>query len=254
MNYKYIGFSKKVIQSENNLFNSSFYFKKASEDIKSFGSNGLYTKLSNYWNEFTKNISKSGHMDQLNFTVKSLNKLKRKITILDIGGGYGDNYFKFRRFNQSKLKKIEYIILEQNKSLISLGKNFFSKGDKVFFFDKLPKKKISILVMIGTIQYLENFFDILSKVNFESHSYIYFSRSIFSSFLSDYFSVQKISSHEVVEQSIKIHSLDLFEEKMKNKNFNIVFKRKNEYLNKYFKNLKTKKNINYFDILFLRKK
>ena len=111
----------------------------------------------------------------------------------------------------------------------------------MFFLNKLPKKKISILVMIGTIQYLENFFDILSKVNFESHSYIYFSRSIFSSFLSDYFSVQKISSHGVVEQSIKIHSLDLFEEKMKNKNFNIVFKRKNEYLNKYFKNLKTKK-------------
>ena len=155
MNYKYIGFSKKVIQSENNLFNSSFYFNKASEDIKSFGSNGFLTKLRNYWNEFTKNISKSGYMDQLNFTVKSLNKLKRKITILDIGGGYGDNYFKFRRFNQSKLNKIEYIILEQNKSLVSLGK-FFFRGDKVFFLNKLPKK-ISILVMIGTIQYLKIF-------------------------------------------------------------------------------------------------
>ena len=34
MNYKYIGFSKKVIESENNLFNSTFYLKKASDDIK----------------------------------------------------------------------------------------------------------------------------------------------------------------------------------------------------------------------------
>ena len=79
MNYKYIGFSKKVIESENNLFNSTFYLKKASDDIKSFGSNGFLTKLRNYWNEFTKNISKSGYMDQLNFTVKSLNKQKEKL-------------------------------------------------------------------------------------------------------------------------------------------------------------------------------
>ena len=253
MNYKYIGFSKKVIKSENNLFSSTFYLKKASDDIKGFGSNGFLTKLKNYWNEYTKSISKSGYIDQLNLTVKSLNQLKRKITILDIGGGYGDNYFKFRRFNQSNLNKIEYIILEKNKSLVSLGKNFFSKKDKVFFLDELPKKKISILVMIGTIQYIENFFEILKKVNFENQCYIYFSRSIFSSFLSDFFSVQKISSDGIVEQSIKIHSLDLFEEKMKNKNFQIVFKRKNEHLNKYFKNLKSKKNINYFDILFFRK-
>ena len=80
-------------------------------------------------------------MDQLNFTLRSLNKLGRKVTILDIGGGYGDNYFKFRRFNQSKLDKIEYIILEKNKRLVSLGRNFFSKEDKVFFLDKYPKKK-----------------------------------------------------------------------------------------------------------------
>ena len=253
MNYKYIGFSKKVIESEDNLFSSTLYFKKASEDVKSFGSNGFLTKLKNYWNEYTKNISKSGYMDQLNFTITSLSKLKSKITILDIGVGYGDNYFKFRRFNQSKLNKIEYIILEKNKRLVSLGKNFFSKEDKVFFFDKLPKKKISILVMIGTIQYIEDFFDILGKVNFENPCYIYFSRSIFSSFLSDYFSVQKIASQGIIEHSIKIHSLDLFEKKMRDQNFTIIFKRKKEHLNKYFKNLESKKKINYFDILFFRK-
>ena len=253
MNYKYIGFSKKFIESEDNLFNSTFYFNKASEDIKSFGRNNFVNKLKNYWNEYTKNISKSGYMDQLNFTVRSLNKHKRKITILDIGGGYGDNYFKFRRFNQSKLNKIEYIILEKNKRLVSLGKNFFSKEDKVIFIDKFPEKKISILVLIGTIQYIENFFEILRKVNFENPCYIYFSRSIFSSFLSDYFSVQKISSQNIVEQSIKIHSLNLFEKKMKDKNFDIAFKRKNEHLNKYFQNLQSKKKISYFDILFLRK-
>lgn len=253
MNYKYIGFSKKVIQSEDNLFNSTFYLKKAAEDINSFGRNNFVTTLKNYWNEYTKNISKSGYMDQLNYTVRSLNKLRRKVTILDIGGGYGDNYFKFKRFNQSKLNKIEYFILEKNRRLVSLGKNFFSKKDKVFFLDKFPKKRISILVMIGTIQYIEDFFEILRKVNFEKSCYIYFSRSIFSSFISDYFSVQKISSKSTIEQSIKIHSLDLFIKKMKYKNFDIVYIRKKEPLNKYFQNLKSKKEINYFDILFLRK-
>ena len=253
MNYKYIGFSKKVLRSEDNLFNSNLYLKKASFDIKSFGSNDFVTKLKNYWNEFTKDISKSGYMDQLNFTVRFLNKHRRKFTILDFGGGYGDNYFKFRRFNQSKLNKIEYIIFEKNKKLLSLGKKFFSNKDKVIFLDKLPKKKISILLMIGTIQYIENFFEILRKVKFEKSCYIYFSRSIFSSCTTDYFSVQKISSQNIIEQSVKIHSLDLFIKKMKNKNFDSVFSRKNEPLNKYFQNLKSKKNINYYDILFFRK-
>ena len=77
--------------------------------------------------------------------------------------------------------------------------------------------------------------------------------SILSSFDSDYFSVQKITSESIIEQSIKIHSLDLFVEKMKKKNFVIVFKRKNEILNQHFHNLISKKEINYFDILFFRK-
>ena len=83
--------------------------------------------------------------------------------------------------------------------------------------------------MIGTIQYIENFFEILKKVNFEKSSYVYLSRSIFSSFDSDYFSVQKITSESIIEQSIKIHSLDLFVEKMKKKILLSSLKEKMKY-------------------------
>ena len=65
--------------------------------------------------------------------------------------------------------------------------------------------------------------------------------------------MQKIASQGIIEQSIKIHSLDLFEKKMRDQNFTIIFKRKKEHLNKYLKNIKKKKKINYFDILFFRK-
>ena len=39
----------------------------------------------------------------------------------------------------------------------------FERGDQEWL-DKLPKKKISILVMIGTIQYIEDFFHFLRKL------------------------------------------------------------------------------------------
>ena len=36
--------------------------------------------------------------------IPQIYKEKNEIVILDIGGGYGDNFYKFSRFNESKLK------------------------------------------------------------------------------------------------------------------------------------------------------
>ncbi len=252
MKYKYLGFSQRLIKCKNNLFNSDIYFKKALDEVEGFEKNIFLRKLRNIWNEYTKNVSKSGYLDQFNYTIKTILKKKDKISILDLGGGYGDNFYKFRRFNQSKLSKIEYYILEENKRLIDLGKKTFKEEKSIFFKNTIPKKPVSIILMVGTLQYVNNFFELLKKINFEKISYIYFSRSIFSNLDKDYFSKQKLLNNNNVEQQIKIYSLESFTKKMKKNNFKIIFIRKNQLLNHFFKDLRSEKNIYYFDILFSR--
>ena len=71
-------------------------------------------------------IFKSGYLEKFNYAVDYLYKEEKEIVILDLGGGYGDNFYKFIRFNQSKLKKIKYFIVDQDKKLLDYGKKIFA--------------------------------------------------------------------------------------------------------------------------------
>ncbi len=252
MEYKYFGFSHKLIVSKNNLFGSKLYYNKALNELETFEKNVYLRKFKNLWNEYTKNIKKSGNLDELNQLVKFLLKTKKEIRILDIGGGYGDNFYKFRRFNESKLSRIQYFILDENKKLSDLGKFFFSDDKNVFFKERLPEESISIVLLVGTLQYITDFIELLNNLKLESSCYFYFSRTVFSDLNKDFYSIQRLVDKNDIEQSIKIYSLSNFTNLMEKFKFKIAFKRENQLLNHLFLN-KKKKKISYFDILFCRK-
>ena len=69
------------------------------------------------WNEYNRNPEKIGYLDQVSLKINSLLKTKKSIAILDLGGGIGDNFFKLKRYNQSKLSRIKYYIIDENKFL-----------------------------------------------------------------------------------------------------------------------------------------
>ena len=254
IDYKFYGYSKRPIICKNNLFNSDLYYKKVLSEINGYKRNNLLTKIRNLWNEYSKNISKSGYLEKFNYAVDYLYKEKKEIVILDLGGGYGDNFYRFLRFNQSKLKKIKYFIVDQDKKLLDYGKNFFADRDNIYFNQKLPSTKISILLMVGTLQYSDDFSKVINLINFGKLSFIYFSRTIFNDSNFDFYSKQIILNKKNIEQSIKIHSLKKFLIFMKKSGFKKTYLKKKQILNALFDNSKYNQNISYYDLLLEKKK
>ena len=121
----------------------------------------IFTKIRNLWNEYSKNISKSGYLEKFNYAVDYLYKEEKEIVILDLGGGYGDNFYKFIRFNQSKLKKIKYFIVDQDKKLLDYGKKFL-QIEVIFILVRnyLPENKY--FIDGGTLQCIDDFSKIMN--------------------------------------------------------------------------------------------
>ncbi len=254
IDYKFCGYSKKPIICKNNLFNSDLYYKKALIEISGYKRNNFLIKMRNLWNEYSKNISKSGYLEKFNYAVDYLYKEKKEIFILDLGGGYGDNFYRFLRFNQSKLNKIKYYIVDQDKKLLNYGKKFFADRDNIYFSQKLPSMKVSILLMVGTLQYIDDFSKVMNLINFGNLSFIYFSRTIFNDANFDFYSKQIILNEKNIEQSIKIHSLKKFLIFMKKSGFKNIYLEKKQALNAFFDNSKFKQKINCYDLLLIKAK
>lgn len=251
--YKFYGYSKRQIFCKNNLFNSDLYYKKVLIEINGYKRNNFLTKIRNLWNEYSKNISKSGYLEKFNYAVDYLYKEKKEIVILDLGGGYGDNFYEFLRFNQSKLKKIKYYIVDQDKKLLEYGKKFFVEKNNIYFSQKLPSMKINILLMVGTLQYIDDFSKVMNLINFGKFGFIYFSRTIFNDSNFDFYSKQMILNEKNLEQSIKIYSLKKFLISMSKKGFKDTYLKKKQKLNAFFDNSKLKQKINYYDLLLEKK-
>ena len=252
IDYKFYGYSKKPLSCKNNLFNSELYYKKVSNELNGYKRNNFITKIKNLWNQYSKSISKSGYLEKFNFAINSLYKEKNEIVILDIGGGYGDNFYKFSRFNESKLKKIKYYIVDQDKKLLKIGKKFFADRGNIKFSQKLPAVKINIVLMVGTLQCINDFSKIMSLINSERLSFIYFSRTIFNDSNYDFYSKQKILAEKGIEQSIKIRSLKKFLKLMKKNGFKDSYLKKNQPLNSLFESIKLNQKVNYYDLLLKR--
>ena len=250
--YKFYGYSKSPVICKNNLFNSDLCNKKVLIEINGYKRNNFLTKIRNLWNEYSKNISKSGYLEKFNYAIDFLYKEKKKIVILDLGGGYGDNFYKFSRFNQSKLKKIEYYIVDQDKKLLDYGKKFFADRSNIYFSQKLPSTKISILLMVGTLQYIDDFSKVMNSINFRKSCFVYLSRTIFNDSNFDFYSKQVILNEKNVEQSIKIRSLNKFLIFMKKNGFKDTYLKKKQPLNALFDNSKLRQKINYYDLLLER--
>ena len=202
--------------------------------------------------KFLKNFNeiKLGKQDQQReiFRFLSLNKIKQipKLKILDIGGGFGDNYFfLLNKFN------FEYSILE-NENLIKYV-NKIPKNNILYYTNLeqcLMEFKPNILFSSASINYLDDpygSFECLSKYNF---NYIYLTRNAFSkkegvvrqiSYLSanghgDHLSKYKDSKiyyfkHLLNEDKIK----KFFKKKYKIKT--LRYKMNSDYFKTYSKNL-----------------
>ena len=165
-----------------------------------------------------------------------LNHYKTFPKILDLGGGYGDGFLYLR--NIFKDTDINYSIIEQ-KEVVELSKNIDFKcksNHNINFYNSinlaLEKNDYDLLFSSGTIQYLENPYNILDRINSTNLKMIGLTRNSFSKNTKYISQMSDLSSNAagIVPQNFKNHILvyphtTIEEEKLLNtlKKFKISF-------------------------------
>jgi putative methyltransferase (TIGR04325 family) len=136
-------------------------------------------KPSSYFRYFFKSIEKF-------FT--PLNLLSKKnwegvISVYDVGGGGGDNYVKIKPFLSNQ--KLHWVIddnVEIWNSTKDLRSLIIKEQDLIQHFKPSPKFEYSILIIIGTISFINNFsFNEFIKRIGSKPMYIYINRTFFQS-------------------------------------------------------------------------
>ncbi len=139
-------------------------------------------------------IEKDGFLKK-NFEINSIltkiiNKHKKNLNILDFGGGFGTLYFQYKKLNQN----FNWFIIEQKK-VCNLASSFLNNEKKLSYhsdFQFLKNKKIDIVILSSSIQYVKDYRSILKKIKNLKPSYIIFLKTPLNRWLLNFLFVQKI--------------------------------------------------------------
>ena len=101
--------------------------------------------------------------NQLYLILELINKKKRGLNIIDYGGSLGSMYFKFKDIINQKYLNIWNII--EQKSFVNIG-NKKLKEKNLNFLETINfiKEKTDIVMINGTLQYLENPTKVLENI------------------------------------------------------------------------------------------
>lgn len=126
--------------------------------------------------------------------------------ILDVGGGFGDNFITLRKL----LGKTPYTVVDGDKSC-QLGRQLL--GDRVHFQTDLPADgHYGLSIVIGTLQYVLDSSPFISKLSELSSDTIFISRSPLRKTGDDFYTVQeiapKLDTASAGECVVRIRSVD----------------------------------------------
>lgn len=106
------------------------------------------------------------------------NNNKKSYNVLDVGGSLGTTFYQNKKFLLS-LKKLSWSVLEQ-KNFVEYA-NLNLKEPKLNFFSNINKvllKKYDLIILSGTLQYLENYKEIFEKLIKLKSKYIILDRTL----------------------------------------------------------------------------
>ena len=165
--------------------------------------------------------NKPNETDLIRFLQERIIK-EDNLEVLDFGGSLGSRFFSNYNFIQKN--KIKWNIVEQN-NFAQYGKNFL-QNNLLFFYNDLTKcfseKKINCVIFSGSLQYLENYIEILKEIKNFNIKYIFFDYVPLSHHQKHRIFVQNISK-KIYNSSypIRIFSKNLFLDEVKNLNFSV---------------------------------
>jgi putative methyltransferase (TIGR04325 family) len=109
--------------------------------------------------------------------IRELLQNKEEISILDVGGGFGDNFFQIEKGLGSLSKRVNYLVVD-NQVQCSFGIEFYKdKGKKIDFKTEIPNNNFDLIIIIGTIQYIEKWKEFISEITKKSNISIFISRT-----------------------------------------------------------------------------
>jgi len=103
-----------------------------------------------------------------------------ELNLIDFGGSLGSSYYQNRKMLEH-LSNIKWSIVEQRK-FVEEGKHLFQDKNLKFFYsieECMSKLKPNILLILGTIEYIEKPFELLEKLLSYNFEYIVFDRTPF---------------------------------------------------------------------------
>ncbi len=164
-----------------------------------------------------------------------------KISILDIGGSLGSTYYKL---NKNIQKKSIYYIYEKD-SIVRAGSKFFKNKKNINFYNKLPNKKIDIIIIKSAIHYIEDWKSLLEQLNIYDFKMILIF-DLPSTLLKTHVKKQKYYDYI---QSVWFFNLKSFQRIIKKYNLKIISNTENEnrYINNFLKN--ERKNYSFSNLI-----
>lgn len=166
---------------------------------------------------------KPDESDLIQLLKDNIIKKKEAFQVLDYGGSLGSRFFSNYNFIQKN--NIHWNIVEQ-KEFVDFGQKNLQKSNLFFFNnlnDCLKLKKIDCVIFSGSLQYLENYLEILNELKQHNIRLIFLDYLPLSKYKEHKIFVQKIPK-KIVYSSYPIHifSKNVFINEIQAINFKIL--------------------------------
>lgn len=182
-----------------------------------------------------------------------------KIRVLDIGGGYGDNYHLLKKELSVQAGQLSFTVVD-NQGSCSLGEQLFSSSDEVSFRDTMPENYYDLILIIGTLQYIRDWREFLSELARRKPKFVFVARTPIRVFGPSFLTMQSVcpafgfeALTKVGEANVSVVSAEELQELMLLNGYLLKEKRFNSDYSKQFARLpKHYQNVVYIDWLWER--
>ena len=150
--------------------------------------------------------------------IHALAQHQKDIHILDVGGGFGDNFYMLQHYINDTDCTLHYDVVDNARQL-AFGAEFLPKSrHQVGFYESVPDKTYDLILIIGTIQYIDPWADFVDFVSGLKGRSIFISRSPLRREGGSFVTVQSIcpafgssASRKIGESNVTVideHELD----------------------------------------------
>ena len=187
------------------------------------------------------------------FSIIDNMSIEETCKVLDFGGGTGFIYHSIRSFFTNK-ENVYWDIVD-NERLISIGKKYSNKNPNIGFFISLPNinSHYDVVYMNTTLQYIENYQEVLLKLKKYEPKYFVFTRLLAGN-IDTFITCQNINGKKIPCMFLNINELIFFMEKNNYKLFKRIPCIEESFAKSSFKKIPSGKQIkNSVNIIFCQK-